>query len=178
MAPRASTITRLNQALRESNVGLEVEIGVAKVYERAKPGVKYSADYRGIGSTTYKRIRGRLAGLLCRGGKLKAGVSEITSGEGRQLAVAVLSLLSSQHRHRAGIAIPTGSTLGEAGSRPEFARSPCRGHQRFQNRQPRSPGIRKIALAGGHLTSACCGRPRSRLNAFGADAAAAEAQSR
>jgi hypothetical protein len=28
------------------------------------------------------------------------------------------------------------------------------------------------------LTRACCGRPRSRLNAFGADAAAAEAQSR
>jgi len=112
------------------NVGEEVEslvkkpegviiaqLGIALQYEYAPWGVRYKAPYKKMGRELWRSVKYELHGLLCdrKAEKPKEWTLEFLSGDFRNLAVAVVTLLVASLNVPLSIAVPAAALILKKG---------------------------------------------------------------
>jgi len=98
-------------------------LGVAYVYLGARPGLKFSADYEGLGEALWNKVRWQVYGLLCKDGAPKFWAQEAVGGDIRELIVNVGALLSTKLSIPASFAVPLAALAAKRGLKT-FCRQP------------------------------------------------------
>lgn len=107
MAKRAS-VNEIFQQLRLPEGAIILNIGIALQYAFAPPGVRYKAPYLEMGKALCASAEYELHSLLCDSVKRtpKKWLDDIISGDVRQLAVAILTILVASLHVPLSIAVP------------------------------------------------------------------------
>jgi hypothetical protein len=101
--------------LREPDERAFFAMGVSYVYHEAPRGKKYGADYPGIGRKIWSSLHYELHTLLCADGKPQGWVEEIVSGDIRNIAVGLVTVIATKLDVTLGVAIPAAALVVKHG---------------------------------------------------------------
>lgn len=82
------------------------QLGVGYVYYNVPDGIKFSKPYPELGKLFWNKIEANIHSLICEGGKPKSNIEELISGDIRNLAEAILSIVVTTYDVTLAIAIP------------------------------------------------------------------------
>jgi hypothetical protein len=106
---------RFQEFLREPDERAYFAMGVSYVYHGETRAKKYKADYPGIGRRIWHSLHYELHTLLCADGKPAGWVEEVVSGEIRNIAVALVTVIATKLDVTLGVAVPAAALVMKHG---------------------------------------------------------------
>jgi hypothetical protein len=106
--PKRASIDEIVQQAQLPDGAIVLNIGIALQYAFAPPGVKYSAPYLEMGKALWASAEYELHSLLCDAAQRapKKWLDDIISGDVRELAVSILTILGASLHIPLSIAVP------------------------------------------------------------------------
>ena len=101
-----SDIDNILKVIKLPEKQLIITLGMAFLYECSPPGVKYRAAYFEMGQELWKALKYEFRCMLCDSGKPQNWLSELISGDTRNLIVAIATTFMSSYNVSIGIAVP------------------------------------------------------------------------
>jgi hypothetical protein len=103
--------SRVDESLKQTGLpegAIVLNVGTALQYAFAPPGVKYSAPYLEMGKELWASAEYELHSLLCDGAERapKKWLDDVISGDVRELAVSILTILVASLHVPISIAVP------------------------------------------------------------------------
>jgi hypothetical protein len=112
---RELQLRHFEEFVREPEERAFFAMGVSYVYHEAPKGKKYGADYVGLGRRIWGSLHYELHTLLCTDGKPQEWVEEVVTGEIRNIAVGLVTVIATKLDVTLGVAVPAAALIVKHG---------------------------------------------------------------
>jgi hypothetical protein len=91
------------------------ELGVGYVYENDNSGYRYLYPYEKIGFQLWQILKSDIYDIICNKGAPKEWVSDLITGDFRNLAIGIVTAITAKYDVSIGIALPITALIIKAG---------------------------------------------------------------